>query len=50
MPLQVFRAKGILWFEVSELRHIFQLSGSRYDLKVDKLFMVEAIHELPPQP
>ncbi|NET37909.1 MAG: GTP-binding protein [Cyanothece sp. SIO1E1] len=29
----VFRAKGILWFQESELRNIFQLSGPRFDLK-----------------
>jgi G3E family GTPase len=32
MPKDVFRAKGILWFSDSPLRHIFQLSGSRYQL------------------
>ncbi|MBR8829329.1 MAG: GTP-binding protein [Gomphosphaeria aponina SAG 52.96 = DSM 107014] len=36
MPLSVFRAKGILWFSESELRHIFQLSGPRYDLQADE--------------
>lgn len=36
MPLSVFRAKGILWFNESELRHIFQLSGPRYDLQADE--------------
>ncbi len=35
MPKEVFRAKGILWFNVSELRHIFQLSGPRYEIKAD---------------
>jgi G3E family GTPase len=35
MPKEVFRAKGILWFVESKLRHIFQLSGSRYDLKAE---------------
>jgi G3E family GTPase len=35
MPEQVFRAKGILWFSDSELRHIFQLSGQRYNLHAD---------------
>lgn len=35
MPQEVFRAKGILWFNVSKERHIFQLSGPRYDLKAD---------------
>ncbi|MGB3692721.1 MAG: GTP-binding protein, partial [Spirulinaceae cyanobacterium] len=35
LPNDVFRAKGILWFQESPSRHIFQLSGSRYDLQVD---------------
>lgn len=32
----VFRAKGILWFQESQLRHIFQLSGKRYDINADQ--------------
>ncbi len=36
MPENVFRAKGILWFRDSELRHIFQLSGPRYQLNADE--------------
>ncbi|NJK48027.1 GTP-binding protein [Candidatus Gracilibacteria bacterium] len=36
MPNEVFRAKGIIWFNGSELRHIFQLSGPRYDMKSDR--------------
>lgn len=36
MPLSVFRAKGILWFTASELRHIFQLSGTRYDIQAEE--------------
>lgn len=32
MPENVFRAKGILWFSDSNLRHIFQLSGKRYSM------------------
>ena len=35
MPSGVFRAKGILWFNDSDLRHIFQLSGPRYNLHAD---------------
>ncbi|ACB54190.1 hypothetical protein cce_4843 [Crocosphaera subtropica ATCC 51142] len=35
MPNSVFRAKGILWFQESPSRHIFQLSGPRYDLQAD---------------
>ena len=33
LPLEVFRAKGIVWFAGSELRHIFQLCGQRSDIK-----------------
>ncbi|MFQ4136992.1 CobW family GTP-binding protein [Nodosilinea sp. PGN35] len=32
LPAEVFRAKGILWFEGEDLRHIFQLSGKRVNL------------------
>ncbi|MCS6782642.1 MAG: GTP-binding protein [Gloeomargarita sp. SKYBB_i_bin120] len=35
LPTTVFRAKGILWFDRSTLRYIFQLSGKRYSLDVD---------------
>ena len=38
MPENVFRAKGILWFSDSELRHIFQLSGHRYTLNADEWY------------
>jgi G3E family GTPase len=31
----IFRAKGIIWFKESSLRHIFQLSGKRIELQVD---------------
>jgi G3E family GTPase len=34
LPTDVFRAKGILWFKESQLRHIFQLSGKRCTLNV----------------
>ncbi len=33
---QVFRAKGILWFAESQLKHIFQLSGKRYDIDTEE--------------
>lgn len=33
LPQDVFRAKGILWFEESPLRNIFQLSGPRFNLQ-----------------
>lgn len=36
LPVDVFRAKGILWFEQLAPRYIFQLSGKRYELKVDE--------------
>jgi G3E family GTPase len=32
LPTTVFRAKGILWFQESEKRHIFHLSGKRFSL------------------
>ncbi|MGB2927104.1 MAG: GTP-binding protein [Limnothrix sp.] len=32
MPVNVFRAKGLLWFEESPLRHIFHLSGKRFTI------------------
>jgi len=35
MPQDVFRAKGILWFSDSDMRHIFQLSGPRYTLNAN---------------
>ena len=35
LPNNIFRAKGILWFQESPTRHIFQLSGPRYDLQAD---------------
>jgi G3E family GTPase len=36
MPVNVFRAKGILWFEESPKRHIFHLSGKRFSLDDDE--------------
>jgi G3E family GTPase len=33
LPVEVFRAKGIIWFAGSELRHVFQLCGQRSDIK-----------------
>lgn len=35
LPNDVFRAKGILWFVESDLRHLFQLSGKRFSLDGD---------------
>jgi G3E family GTPase len=32
LPTNVFRAKGILWFEESPKRHVFHLSGKRFSL------------------
>jgi G3E family GTPase len=31
----IFRSKGILWFQESEQRHVFQLCGKRYDIHSD---------------
>ncbi|MGK7956060.1 MAG: GTP-binding protein, partial [Crocosphaera sp.] len=36
LPSNVFRAKGILWFDESEKRHIFHLSGKRFTLEDDE--------------
>ncbi|NEP05330.1 MAG: GTP-binding protein [Okeania sp. SIO2G4] len=36
MPANIFRAKGILWFEESPLRHIFHLSGKRFTINDDE--------------
>lgn len=36
LPANVFRAKGILWFDESPKRHIFHLSGKRFSLDDDE--------------
>ncbi|MDJ0661263.1 MAG: GTP-binding protein [Crocosphaera sp.] len=36
LPSNVFRAKGILWFDESSDRHIFHLSGKRFTLEDDQ--------------
>lgn len=36
LPENIFRAKGIIWFKESKLRHIFQLSGKRYSMETDE--------------
>lgn len=36
LPANVFRAKGLLWFEESPNRHIFHLSGKRFTLEDDQ--------------
>jgi G3E family GTPase len=36
LPENVFRAKGILWFDESPKRHIFHLSGKRFSLDDDE--------------
>ena len=32
LPAEVFRAKGILWFNESERRHVFHLAGKRFSI------------------
>ncbi|MFM8525675.1 MAG: CobW family GTP-binding protein [Cyanobacteriota bacterium] len=32
LPTEVFRAKGILWFNESDKRHIFHLAGKRFSI------------------
>ena len=36
LPDNIFRAKGILWFDESPKRHIFHLSGKRFSLDDDE--------------
>ncbi|MGK7934062.1 MAG: GTP-binding protein [Microcystaceae cyanobacterium] len=36
LPENIFRAKGILWFDESPQRHIFHLSGKRFTLEDDE--------------
>lgn len=36
LPTNVFRAKGILWFDESPKRHIFHLCGKRFSLDDDE--------------
>ncbi|BAQ63587.1 GTP-binding protein [Geminocystis sp. NIES-3709] len=36
LPVNVFRAKGILWFQESPDRHIFHLSGKRFTIEDDE--------------
>lgn len=35
LPTNVFRAKGVLWFQESPDRHIFHLSGKRFTIEDD---------------
>ena len=32
LPQEVFRSKGILWFQESERRHVFHLAGKRFSI------------------
>ncbi|MEM6751592.1 MAG: GTP-binding protein [Cyanobacteria bacterium P01_C01_bin.38] len=36
LPKTVFRGKGIIWYQGSKLRHIFQLSGKRCNFQRDE--------------
>lgn len=36
LPANIFRAKGILWFNESPKRHIFHLSGKRFTIEDDE--------------
>ncbi|MGF1480596.1 MAG: CobW family GTP-binding protein [Cyanophyceae cyanobacterium] len=36
LPENVFRAKGVLWFDESPSRHIFHLSGKRFAIEDDE--------------
>lgn len=37
LPNNIFRAKGILWFEESPKRHIFHLSGKRFSIEDEEM-------------
>jgi G3E family GTPase len=45
LPVEVFRMKGILWFQESPAQHIFQLSGKRFQLD-DRRWESEPKNEL----
>jgi G3E family GTPase len=36
LPSTIFRAKGLLWFDCSPLRHVFHLSGKRFSIDDDQ--------------
>ncbi|MFN6182436.1 MAG: GTP-binding protein, partial [Dolichospermum sp.] len=36
LPTNVFRAKGIMWFQESPQRHIFHLCGKRFTIDDDQ--------------
>ena len=36
LPIEIFRAKGLIWFKESDLKHIFQLSGKRYEIQTEE--------------
>ena len=46
LPTDVFRGKGILWFQESQLKHIFQLSGKRCTLDAVPLGTKTPINQL----
>jgi G3E family GTPase len=45
LPENVFRAKGLLWFEESPACHIFQLSGKRFNL-TDRRWVDRPVNQL----
>ncbi|NEQ67662.1 MAG: GTP-binding protein [Symploca sp. SIO2D2] len=46
LPQEVFRAKRILWFADSDLCHIFQLSGPRFDMQAEQWRTLPNKHKL----
>lgn len=42
----LFRAKGILWLDDIDFRHIFQLSGNRYTLEADETCLKPSKNQL----
>jgi G3E family GTPase len=45
----IYRAKGIVWFQGSQLRHVFQLSGKRCSMKSDQASPLKEAHAQPPK-
>lgn len=45
LPADVFRMKGILWFEESAAQHVFQLSGKRFQID-DRTWETEPSNQL----
>jgi len=50
LPPDIYRAKGIVWFQGSQLRHVLQLSGKRCDMKSVHAMSLEENRSQSPKP